>query len=228
MQWILHYQLFLFDFDGLLVDTERLHYQAYLKMCAERGFNLEWNFDRYSAAAHHTSTALQNQIYAEFPALREMEPDWRILYDEKKQHFLDLIENGKVPLMPGVPKLLLALQEAGINRCVVTHSPKSLIDKIRKQNPLLDTIPHWITREDYHLPKPHPECYQLAISKHAKEKDAIIGFEDSPRGLHALRRTKAQAVLICPQHFPYLESLLIDPALHYYPSFESICDNNAL
>ena len=198
MQWIYKYQLFLFDFDGLLVDTESLHYQAYINMCAQRGCNLTWSFHRYSEAAHHESTGLRDQIYAEFPQLKAQEPDWKILYEEKKKIFLDLLENGMVPLLPGARELLLSLQEANINRCVVTHSASSLIEKIRKQNPILDTIPHWIKREDYTHPKPHSDSYQTAIKRLAKKEDRIIGFEDSPRGLNALLGTESNAGLSLP------------------------------
>lgn len=227
MNWISQYQLFLFDFDGLLVDTEQLHYRAYINMCAQRGFKLDWNFQRYSAAAHHKSTDLRDQIYIEFPTLYNMEPNWHVLYEEKKRLFLDLIKNESVPLLPGVTELLLALQEANIKRCVVTHSPISLIQSIRKQNPVLNTIPHWITRENYTHPKPHPECYQFAISQLSEPHDHIIGFEDSPRGLHALLGTNAKPVLICPADSSYLEQLLPHPRVSYYSSFHSIREENA-
>ncbi|WP_228840642.1 HAD family hydrolase [Candidatus Protochlamydia phocaeensis] len=221
MQWIHHYQLFLFDFDGLLVNTEHLHYQAYLRMCAQRGFTLNWSFQRYSDAAHHQPTALRDQIYAEFPALQAQEPNWSVLYEDKKRAFLALLQEGAAQLMPGVHSLLLALQQADIRRCVVTHSPLAVIQTIREQNPILDTIPYWITREDYTHPKPHPECYQLAIKRYAREDDRIIGFEDSPRGLNALLQTPAKAVLICPPDSPYLNQTLVSH-LCYYPTFTAI------
>lgn len=223
MQWIFHYQLFLFDLDGLLVDTEKLHYQAYINMCAGRGYHLPWSFHRYSEAAHHESTGLRDQIYAEFPSLKAKESDWQVLYAEKKQMFMELLEKGAVPLMEGVKELLLALQQANIKRCVVTHSASQLIRTIRKQNPILDTIPHWITREDYTHPKPHPECYQIAIDRLGEPHDRIIGFEDSPRGLNALLETQAKPVLICPSDSPYLKSILsLHPQVQYYPSFSAI------
>lgn len=225
MQWISHYQLFLFDFDGLLVDTERLHYQAYLNMCANRGFSLTWSFDQYSKVAHHSATALQREIYLAFPALQQQEPDWRVLYKEKSTAFLDLISKTQVPLLPGVEKLLLALQQAGIKRSVVTHSATALITKVREHNPILNTIPNWITRDDYTHPKPDPECYQLAISKFADPKDNIIGFEDSPRGLAALLGTRAKPILICPPDSQYIQGVLEQhPQVTYYPSFLNIAN----
>lgn len=231
MHWITHYQLFLFDFDGLLVDTEHLHYQAYIHMCEQRGFKLNWNFHRYSEAAHHKSTGLRDQIYAEFPELYAEQPDWQVLYEEKKNIFLHLITQKEVPLMPGVKELLFALERACIKRCVVTHSAASLIKRIRKQNPILDSIPHWLTREDYTQPKPHPECYQTAIANHSQNQDNIIGLEDSPRGLEALLGTRAIPTLICPSDAPYLSTILnrdsFPKSIHYYPSLLAINDANA-
>lgn len=221
MDWIHNYQLFLFDFDGLLVNTEELHYFAYKKMCSARGFNLDWNFNRYCQAAHYDATGLRDQIYNYLPELQTQEPNWDILYAEKKQAILDLIAEGAVHLMPGVEKLLKALQDADIKRCVVTHSPDSLINAVRKQNPLLDSIPNWITREHYSHPKPHSECYLTAIERFAKPEDRVIGFEDTPRGLQALLGTRAKAVLICRAQYPEIPEYIAKGALHY-PSLENI------
>lgn len=221
MQWIHNYQLFLFDFDGLLVNTEELHYQAYINMCANRGFNLPWDFKRYSLAAHYYAEGLREQIYAELPALLAQEPDWSVLYQEKKRLFIQSVEQGAVQLMPGAYQLLGSLQKSNIKHCVVTHSAIELIQAIRKQHPVLDAIPHWITREDYKTPKPSPECYLTAIQRLAHPEDKIIGFEDIPRGLNALKQTRAKAVLICPSDSAYLPELLKQEISHY-PSLEAI------
>lgn len=202
MQWIHNYQLFLFDFDGLLVNTEEIHYLAYKTMCANRGINFNWDFETYCRIAHYKSEGLSQKIYAEFPQLYAMEPSWLVLYAEKKKAIIELVTNGAVELMPGVKELLSALQKAAIPRCVVTHSPAELINAIRKQHSILDSIPHWITREQYSHPKPHPECYLKAIQTLAQPGDKIIGFEDTPRGLTALLGTDAKPVLVCQIKYP--------------------------
>lgn len=215
MRRIQDYQLFLFDFDGLLVNTEEIHLQAYIRMCAKRGFDLRWDLNRFWQAGHHAAEGLRDNIYAEFPLLYSKEPKWEILYAEKKQAFVELAQEGAVHLMPGAASLLKALQKANIKRCVVTNSAKQLIDAIRQQNPLLDTIPYWITREDYSKPKPSPECYLNAIEKFALPDDKIIGFEDSHRGLNALKMTRALPVLICPEDYPGLNDVAKQGILHF-------------
>lgn len=218
MNWIRDFQLFLFDFDGLLVDTEGLHYAAYVKMMARRGYKLDWSYAEYSGLAHLNNTAIREGLYAKFP---DLDPNWDQVYEEKKEAYLELLASGKLKLMPGVEPLLKALEIANIRRCVVTHSLLEHTLLIRKKMPILDSIPKWVTREDYAKPKPDPECYNRAIQLYGKPGDRIIGFEDSVRGLQALKGTPALPVLICPSHHPLLEMATEGGVVHY-ETFEHI------
>ena len=207
MDWIQDYQLILFDFDGLLVNTEKLHFKAYKNMLAAHGLKLPWTFHDFCEIAHYSSDGLQKEIYRIFPQFKKMEPEWKLPYQEKKQAFLDLVDEG-VELMNGARELITALHTRGVKMCVVTHSAKVLVDKIRLQNPILDIIPYWLTREDYSHAKPNPECYITAINRYAAPEDKIIGFEDAPRGLMALMETRAQPVIVCEISYPELPQFI--------------------
>ncbi len=217
MDWIHRYQLFLFDFDGLLVNTEELHFAAYIEMCRARGFTLPWNFNEFCLAAHYDSTGLREAIYKEFPALLAQEPNWDVLYKEKKTAYLQLLKENRLQLMEGVEELLIALDRAGIRRCVATNSFLEQIEEIKKALPVLKTIPLWITRENYTRQKPDPDAYLTALKHLAQPRDAIIGFEDTLRGVKALLGARVQPVLICPTGHPQLK----DPALQDVPTFRS-------
>lgn len=227
MKWVDDYQLFLFDFDGLLVNSEPIHYQAYVDMCARRGFVLQWSYDQFCVNAHHDAKGLERGIYEAFPQLFEQEPNWKILYAEKKRALEELLARKKIDLMPGVERLLKQLDKKDIRRCVVTNSTKAQTDLIKANQPLLKTIPFWITREDYLEPKPNSECYEQAIRKYGIRGDRVIGFEDSLKGLRALMGTTAQPVLICPKDHPQLEAS-IDHTVIHYASFEEIPDLHLL
>ena len=215
IHFIQDYQLILFDFDGLLVNTEKVHFQAYKNMCKKYGFDLNWDFKRYIQAAHYSSDGLQKQIYKELPELFVKEPSFDKLYAYKRAQVIELLHQG-VELMPGVDELLKAINEKNALAVVVTHSPKSLIDVVRSQHIALKSISHWITREDYTKAKPDPEGYRLAISRYAKSGDKIIGFEDTPRGILALRQTEARPVLISE-----IEYCDLPKDLEVYKSFKS-------
>jgi beta-phosphoglucomutase len=225
MHWLDQYQLFLFDFDGLLVNTEEIHFLAYKKMLAARGISLNWSFARYCQAAHYEAEALRIQLYDAFPQLQKQEPNWSVLYAEKKKALQHLYETGAVQLMAGAEKLLQQLHSKKAKRCVVTHSPDELVNLIRKQLPILNTIENWVTREQYGQPKPHSECYLKAIELFAKPSDKIIGFEDTPRGLRALSGTRAQPVIVCEIDYPELPSFIKSGAWHF-PSFEQALVHN--
>lgn len=215
MDWIKNYDLFLFDFDGLLVNTEELHYLAYKEMMRARGVEFTWSFERYCGSAHYATSTFRNDLFTDFPELASQDPSWTYLYPEKQAAMQELLKQGAVQLMPGVESLLTNLQKHCIPHSVVTHSPDALVSIIRKQHAILNQIPHWVTRHDYTNPKPDPECYQLAIQRYGKQGGRVIGFEDTPRGLTALLGSGAEAVLITK--IPYVEvpDFLQKGARHY-------------
>lgn len=204
------YQLFLFDFDGLLVDTERLHWKAYQELMARYGYKLDETFMQYCEACHQKATGPRDYAYRLFPGLKQYK--WEELYPQKCDIYSSLVK--ETALMPGAKELLEELAKQGKKRAVVTHSKLEHIELIRSQHPILDTIPHWITREDYSEPKPSPECYQTAINRLAEPGDRVVGFEDTPRGLNALKGTEAQPVIVCSPGYPLLPTVMDERTIH--------------
>jgi HAD superfamily hydrolase (TIGR01509 family) len=195
-----------------------MHFLAYKKMLERRGFQLLWDFQRYCQTAHYHADTIAGELYALFPELMQQEPSWEVLYAEKKAAMFELIAEGHVQLMAGVEELLTSLLTSGKRCCVVTHSPLDLVAQIRQKQPLLNSIPRWITRHDYQQPKPASECYLKAIATYAEEHEAVVGFEDSPRGLRALMGSRAIAVMISQVDYPEIPQFMAAGA-RYYRSF---------
>lgn len=196
MHWIKQYDIIFFDLDGLLVNTEHLHFEAYQKMCLDRGFHLNWDFKKYCSIAHASAEGLSQEIYLELPSLYKAEPNWNLLYAEKKEAYRQILCSGSLELMPGVSDILALLETHGIPSCVVTNSFKEQTDKISEKLPLLQKIPFWVTREDYQRPKPSADPYLAAKAKYAKEQDRILGFEDTVRGWMALDASRIEGIVI--------------------------------
>ncbi len=219
MSWHTRFDLFLFDFDGLLVNTERLHYLAYIEMCKAFGCTLSWTFEQFCERAHFSSDGIHSGLQKDLPQLFVQGRDWKELYNAKKRAYLSLLQAGKVELMPGVKELLMSLATLGTKRCVVTHSPKEQVEIIVKQIPLLSTIKRWILREDYTHPKPHPEGYQKALQELCDPKDRVIGFEDTYRGLQALKAAEVERpVVISSVYVP-------ENGIAHFPTFSDIPPN---
>lgn len=207
------FQVFLFDFDGLLVDTEHVHFEAFKKLLAIDGFHLDWDFVDYVNAAHFSTTGLKDTTLKIFPDLEDKVGPWAEWYPKKKPIFISLVKEG-VSLMPGAERLIRALSEQNVVTAVVTHSLRELVEAIKSQHPCLDLIGHWYTRELYKEAKPSPECYNYAIDLLCRDGDKAIGFEDSPRGIQSLINSLAKPVWVGPEDYPGKDTIIDSSILH--------------
>ncbi len=219
MSWILEYSPIFFDFDGLLVNTEHLHFQAYQRMFEHRGVSFPWSFTNFAAVAHKSSEGLRKMITTHAPTLVAKE-SWEVLYDQKKSEYGKLLEAGSLDLMPGAQTILETVQMAKIPHAVVTNSTRKQTEMIRDKIPALNTIPYWVTREDYENPKPSPDAYLKAIKILGKSNN-MLGFEDALRGINALKGAAITPVLICSPNHPQMDEIPKD-SMRYYPSLTSL------
>lgn len=202
MKHLFDFDAYFFDFDGLLASTEKIHFHAYQRMLAKRGFTLPWDFTTYCANAHQATSYFASAMYQLFPELEQQEPDWMLLRQEKQQMYLDLLDKEPVDLMPGVAAFLSMLTRYNKPMYVVTNAPKEQVEKIRRHQPVLDCFKTWVTREYYHHPKPSPECYLKALEIHGDRHCQAIGFEDSIKGIEALLHSPITPVWIRPKDYP--------------------------
>jgi beta-phosphoglucomutase len=215
MNWIQDYQLFLFDFDGLLVDTERLHFASYREMCHRHGWEMNWDFQQFCREAHGKPMGIFEAIEREFPNIFKDGSSRELLYAEKKAIYVEILKNTRLELMEGAANLLNILSEKGAKRAVVTNSPLEHIEIIKASLPILSSIPLWITREDYSHPKPSPEGYLIAIEKLRKQGDRVIGFEDTLKGLKALLAAGVESILVCPAQSDHVRECISLGAKHF-------------
>lgn len=199
---LLDYEAYFFDFDGLLANTEMLHFKAYKTLLHSKGFHLDWDFATYVSFAHQKTEIFAKAIYSLFPSLEEIQPNWMLLREEKQAIYQDLLYHTPIDLMPGVAEMLTLLQKHNKALYVVTNAPKVQIEAIMEHKPFLKIIPTWITREYYIHPKPSPECYIKATSLHSNKPFKGAGFEDSVKGLQALEGSALDAFLIYPSYYP--------------------------
>jgi HAD superfamily hydrolase (TIGR01509 family) len=196
MDWLDSFDFFFFDFDGLLVNTEELHWRAYEEMCTLYGCNLGWDFATYCTYGHHSTEALRDAVYSALPALKAQESNWEALRQKKIAIYERLLSSKGVKLMAGAEEILSHIEDKDISSCVVTNSPNRHLELIKSQIPVLKKIPHWLGRNDYQIPKPHPEGYLKGIEKYASNAKRMIGFEDTVKGLRSLEQTSIFPVLI--------------------------------
>ncbi len=195
-------KLVLLDFDGLLVDTESLHHLAYQEALLNWGCPLDINFNSYIGLAHHFSgTGLKDYVYNTYPSLTGK---WKEIRQDKIAIYARLSELG-VSLMPCVKEFITLLNNKNIPCAVVTNSLKTDVERIIAHHPILQTIPHYITRESYEKPKPEPDGYLTALKLYPHIKpDEALGLEDTLKGIEAIKKAGIRPLLVCHPNHPQL------------------------
>lgn len=161
---------FLIDLDGTLVDTEPLHHEAYHRVL---GYDID-------VKTIIETIGIDNYLKDTYD-----DKDFNRIKKEKLEWMLKLDD---IKFMKNADVFINTISELGINHCVVTNTNKIVVDHFRQRLPLLNKLKNWITREDYVLPKPNSECFELAIKRHKGDEKYIIGFENSKVGYDSLRQ----------------------------------------
>jgi S-adenosylmethionine synthetase len=92
-----------------------------------------------------------------------------------------------IEFMKNAEKFIDYLNDNDINHCVVTNTCDETVKHFKSILPGLNKVKNWVTRGDYSIPKPSSECYELALKRYGKSEKYIIGVENTPEGMKALK-----------------------------------------
>ncbi|ACD89239.1 HAD-superfamily hydrolase, subfamily IA, variant 3 [Chlorobium limicola DSM 245] len=178
----------LWDNDGLLVDSEALFFELTRKAFDEAGFELDrmyWGVEYLGNAKHSREIA------------RELGMEPRIadsVIERRDEAFLKSLE-VPVPLLPEVRRTIESL--AGTVRLgLVTGSPRDKVERMHRDNGLLDYFEVIITDDDITRPKPHPEPYLKALERLGLEASRCLAVEDSRRGLASAHAAGISCIVV--------------------------------
>ncbi|SPN73701.1 Phosphatase YniC,2-deoxyglucose-6-phosphatase,HAD hydrolase, family IA, variant 3,haloacid dehalogenase-like hydrolase [Chlamydia serpentis] len=217
------YEVFFFDLDGLLVDTEPCFYRAFLQACGEFSIDVHWDFFNYYS---HTTLGIEifsKKFIEQYP---EAQAYIKQILKRRWEIYQASLQNIVPPLMPGVDAFIELLLSLDKKFGVVTNSPREATSPLCKTYPILNKFLFWVTRENYLRPKPYGDSYRYAYQTFASEGEKVIGFEDSVKGLRAL--SSIPATLVCinslvqitPEDCPELK----DKEYFFYQSFNDVIE----
>lgn len=172
----------IFDFDGLIIDTESPEFETWQEIFREYGAELK--FEEWvtclgtSAAAFDAAEILYQRTGIRF--------DNETLWEEQKKRSI-LKANQQQPL-PGVLDLIQSACNAAIPLAVASSSPRGWVCGHLERLGLLHYFKFVVTREDVSMVKPAPDLYLKALQLLGVEANRAIAFEDSPNGILAARQ----------------------------------------
>lgn len=178
------YDLFIFDFDGTILDTESNHYLSYMKTFKDLGKNIEIDKQNFFGLVHN----IDKTNFFNF--LKEVGLDnYNELYKYKSKIFLEIMDKARVSYIGNIEKFIDKIKNKNKEMIIVTNSSKQTMDNLKTKYSLLNLFDKIYTKDNFTKKKPDPECY-LKIQDIYKNK-RMIGFEDSYQGFHALSFAKS-------------------------------------
>lgn len=172
----------LFDFDGVLMDTES-QYTRFWDETGSRFVNIE-------GFGHMIKGQTLKQIFGKYFADKPEE-----VLREIEDSINEFERNMVYDYIPGAVEFLLELKKAGIRTAIVTSSNNQKMSQVYKVHPELHTMVDAIlTSEHFTRSKPDPECFIKGMKVLESTPQTTVVFEDSIHGLTAARAAGAYVV----------------------------------
>ena len=186
----------IFDFDGVIADSEPLHLRAFQKTVETLGLELSATdyYSRYLACDDKTFFRMFLDDNGQQSAERQIEQ----LVREKGVRFEETIRND-IGIFPGVEEFLKAIR-GRFHIAIGSGALREEIDLILELKGLSEFFDFIIGAEDTEKPKPSPEVYLKCLERFKRDYDRIIAaeqcvvFEDSPHGILAAKRAGMKCV----------------------------------
>ncbi|NQX67155.1 HAD family hydrolase [Paenibacillus alba] len=180
----------IFDFDGLLLDTETPWYHVFKEVYVLCGLDLPMEL-----WARHVGSSLDAFNPYEYLKEHVDEPiDLVQIQSHLEMRYEQRMENAQ--LRPGVLKLLYKAREVGMKIAVASSSTHDWVSGYLKSFGLMSLFDEVVTSDDVKRVKPDPELYKLAMHKLGVSSFETIAFEDSPNGLKAANAAGIRCIIV--------------------------------
>ena len=183
----------IFDFDGLLMDTESTALASWQYEWAQHGLTL----DLATFFADHGGDVTQERYdvlaAAAGPAFDQAASHARRLAFRDRLH-------ASLPLAPGIGAWLSQAQSLGIRLAVASSSPGFWVRGLLSGVGSLDRFEVIASGDEVAAPKPDPAVYELALRRLAIPAARAVAIEDSPHGAAAARAAGLRCIAIPNPH----------------------------
>jgi len=187
----------IFDLDGVLIDTERLAFEAWQKELSALGYFLGED---------------------DYQAMIGLDAEQTVLYTEKKfgltsgastlpehsQVMLSILD-GELEPVPGATDLIFDLKQKGYDLAVASNSRRDYVLKTLTSLRLVDAFTVCIGREQVQAGKPAPDVYLAAAAELGLPTAQCLAIEDSLVGVKAALAAGMYCIAIPTGNLPRSE-----------------------
>lgn len=170
----------IFDFDGLILDTEAPEYVSWCEIYADHG--VELSAEAWAAAI---GTVGSFDPYRNLEELTGRAIDPEAIRSKRRPRNQELILRESI--RPGLGPLIEEARSLGLRLAIASTSPTSWVVPHLERLGLVDRFEFIGCREMVARPKPFPDVYSFVLEQLGIAAEQAVAFEDSPNGIAAAK-----------------------------------------
>ena len=206
----------IFDMDGLMIDSERVTYNEYVKKLAQLGHH-DFTEELYRNCLGKNKQGIC-QVFIDhygqdFP-MDEVWDDVHVWIDESLRQY--------VPKKKGLVELLEYLKTNNYKTIVAISSGRARVDEILKNAELTKYFDDTICGDEVIHGKPHPEIFLTACQKIDVKPEEALVLEDSEAGI--LAAYDGHIDVICVPDMKYPEQQFVEKVTKIVDSLDEVID----
>jgi len=182
-------KLVIFDLDGVLVEAKKIHYDALNEALGEK-YKIGW--DEHLSKYDGLKT---NQKLSMLSKEKGLPMDEHTKIWDRKQE-LTLQKLSSLSPSPELIKCMSTLHDMGYKIACCSNSIRKTVNTVLSKLGVIEYFDYIVSNEDVNNSKPHPEMYWKTISKMGCLSEETLIVEDSPFGLLAANRSKANVMRV--------------------------------
>lgn len=172
---------FIFDLDGVIVDTAKYHYLAWKELAEHLGFEFT---EEQNELLKGVSRVRSLEILLNLGKVELTHSEKEAYLDEKNEQYLKYISQmGTDEILPGITELLEFLKAENVRFALGSASKNARL--ILKNLDLLDLFDAIVDGNDVSTAKPDPEVFLIAAQRLGVKPSDCIVVEDALAGIQA-------------------------------------------
>ena len=179
-----------FDFDGLILDTETAEYQSWKEIFSVH--HLDLPFQEWSLCIGTSNKDFD--IYSYFEKRASKGINFDLVYQRRENRLHELVDN--LSPFPGVKELILEAKSLGIKVAIASSSSIQWIMPQLERIGFLSYFDSIHTKDEVFEVKPNPDVYLHAIRTLGIQPNQAVAFEDSPNGIKAAKSAGLYCVAV--------------------------------
>lgn len=184
------FRALIFDFDGLIIDTESTELDAWREVFAAHGQAL--TLDVWSDSIGRPPGSFDPCVHLAALCGARLDGDAiRVVVRERAR-----ARASELPLLPGVAAWLDDALRLGIRVGLASSSSHRWVEGHLDRLGLLDRFHAIVCREDTEEHKPHPAPYARAVDRLGFPPREQLGIEDSPHGLASAKAAGVRCIAV--------------------------------